>query len=186
MHPTDHDLMRRTAEGDGEAFAMLVRRWEGRVARVLAPLVECRQDVEDLRQETFVRVLPASDRYRQQGAFSTWLFRIVLNLARDDARRRRRRPRIFVDERAGRDGAGPPAEATRHELAEAVADALESLPSELREALVLKHYGELTFAEMAELLRTPASTLKSRVALAHRRLRGELARRGVRDADVEP
>jgi len=165
---------------------MLVRRWEGRVARVLAPLAPRRQDVEDLRQEAFLRVLSASGRYRSQGAFSTWLFRIVLNLARDEARRRKRRPETLGETVIGQSNGAPPDEATRRELVQSVASALDALPAELREALVLKHYGELTFAEMSDVLRTPASTLKSRVALAHRRLRSELARRGVRDADVEP
>jgi RNA polymerase sigma-70 factor (ECF subfamily) len=184
VHPTDHELMRLTAEGDSEAFSLLVRRWEGRVAGVLAPLVGRRQDVEDLRQEVFVRVLTASGRYRACSEFSTWLFRIVLNLARDHARRRRQRPETLVVEPSDGSG-GPPAAAVRRELADYVVASLDAMPRELREVLVLKHFAELTFAEMAQVLDEPASTLKSRMALAHRRLRAELARRGVRDAEVE-
>jgi RNA polymerase sigma-70 factor (ECF subfamily) len=186
VHPTDHDLMRRTAEGDGEAFAMLVRRWEGRVTRMLLPLVPCRNELEDVRQEVFVRVLTASGRYQACGEFSTWLFRIALNLARDQARRRKHRPQGLANDPCGDNGHAPPQEALRRELLETVSAALEALPSELREALALKHYAELSFAQMAEVLGEPASTLKSRVAAAHRRLRSELARRGVRDVEVEP
>jgi RNA polymerase sigma-70 factor (ECF subfamily) len=186
VQPNDHDLMRRTAEGDGEAFAELVRRWDGRVVRVLAPLVACRSDLEDLRQEVFVRVLTHSGRYRPCGEFSTWLYRIVLNLARDCGRRRIRRPQALNEEPRAEDRHTPPWEAVRREALEAVAASLDALPPELREALVLKHHGGLTFAQMAEVLAEPASTLKSRVAAAHRRLRAELLLRGVRDAEVGP
>jgi RNA polymerase sigma-70 factor (ECF subfamily) len=185
VHPTDHELMRLTAEGDGEAFAVLVRRWERRVIRVLAPLTQSAEDAEDLRQEAFLRVLTASERYRPCGEFSTWLFRIVLNLARDHARRRKRRPPLKWGDPPD-EHAGPTAvDASRRELAEAVAASLDALPEELREIVVLKHYAQMSFAEMAEVLETPASTLKSRMAAALGRLRAELARRGVRDAGVE-
>jgi RNA polymerase sigma-70 factor (ECF subfamily) len=185
VHPTDHELMRLTAEGDSEAFSALLRRWDSRVVRVLATLVNSRADVDDLRQEVFIRVLRASDRYRDCGEFSTWLFRIVLNLARDHARRTRRRPQPLPEELRDEGIAPPAAGVSQRELADSVAASLAALPQELREVLVLKHYAELTFAEMAETLAAPASTLKSRLALAHRRLGAELARRGVRDSQVE-
>jgi RNA polymerase sigma-70 factor (ECF subfamily) len=185
VHPTDHELMRLTAEGDGEAFAVLVRRWERRVARVLAPLTQSAEDTEDLRQEVFIRVLTASERYRPCGEFSTWLFRIVLNLARDHARRTKRRPQSMCGDQPDEHEAPPPGDAARRELAEAIAASLDALPEELREIVVFKHYAQMSFAEMAEVLGAPASTLKSRMAVALRRLRAELARRGVRDAEVE-
>jgi RNA polymerase sigma-70 factor (ECF subfamily) len=185
VHPTDHELVRLTAEGDSEAFTVLVRRWEVRVAQVLTPLVVRREDVEDLRQEVFVRVLTASGRYRSSGEFSTWLYRIVLNLARDHARRRKLPVQLLEDEPCGVRELLPPQEASHRELTEAVADSLAALPMELRELLVLKHYGELSFTEMSQVLQTSASTLKSRMAIAHGRLRSELAARGVRDAEVE-
>jgi RNA polymerase sigma-70 factor (ECF subfamily) len=133
----------------------------------------------------FVRVLTASARYRPSGEFSTWLYRIVLNLARDHARRRKQPTQLLEDDLRGSRENPPPQEVLQRELTAAVAESLAALPIELRELLVLKHFAELSFTEMSQVLRTPASTIKSRMAVAHRRLRSELAARGVRDAEVE-
>lgn len=82
MNTSDHELMRRCRDGDMAAFEELVRRWEGPVARILARLGQPSSEAEDLAQEVFLRVLDARGRYRACGAFSTWLYRITLNVAR--------------------------------------------------------------------------------------------------------
>ena len=107
MSTSDHELMHRCGQGDAAAFEMLVRRWEGRIENVLRRLVTSPTDAEDLKQETFVRVLLASRRYKANGAFSTWLYRIALNLARDVARRQR--PVSSVEEIDPVDRNGTPA-----------------------------------------------------------------------------
>ena len=173
----DHELMRRCREGDFGALTELVDRWDGRVGRVLARLVASPADVDDLRQDVFLRVFRARHRYRARGAFSTWLYRIVLNVARDAARRRRPESLGSHEPRAHDEAAETLAE--RRELCGQVADALASLPETLREPLVLKHYSELTFAQVAEVSGVPVSTVKSRVGAALARLRGTLQRQGI-------
>lgn len=186
MNLSDHDLMRRSSAGDALAFEQLVHRWEGPVARVLARLSTNGSDVEDLCQETFLRVLRAQTRYRPRWAFSTWLFSIALNVARDAARRRRREAQRIVEAPLRASPAGPPENAARRELAEHVAAALDQLAPELREVLVLKHFGELTFAQLGELLGLPQSTVKSRTRKALERLRRELKQRGIDQGELFP
>src|SRR5215471_14994790 len=92
MVPADQELIRRWQQGEPGAFDDLVRRWHPVVARLLGRLF-CRPEiVQDLCQEVFLKVYTASARYRDNGNFSTWLYRIALNVARDAGRRRRREP----------------------------------------------------------------------------------------------
>src|SRR5206468_10224374 len=92
--------------GDAAAFAALVERWQQPVARFLARLVGPDRTA-DLCQEVFLRVLRAAPRYRERGQFSTWLFRIALNVARDAGRRLRHAPSALPDvEAAGVESSG--------------------------------------------------------------------------------
>jgi RNA polymerase sigma-70 factor (ECF subfamily) len=185
MHGSDADLIVRWQQGDAAAFAALVRRWQQPVGRFLARLAGPSDLVDDLCQEVFLRVYEAAGRYRETGAFSTWLYRIALNVARDAGRRRRHQP-VPLD---GPDpaGAGPSPEAVcaRQELARLVARAVAELPDPLREVLVLRHYEDLSFEEIARLTGTPASTLKSRFAAALQRLRHRLPQLGCQQEDLD-
>jgi RNA polymerase sigma-70 factor (ECF subfamily) len=178
MAHDDADLIRRWNRGDATAFEALVRRWQGPVARFLARITGRPGGEPDLCQEVFLRVLRSAGRYREEGAFSTWLYQIALNAARDAARRRRHDPQPL-------DGTDPPGEAPtaerdceRRELAEAVTAALAKLPEPLREVLVLRHYEGMSFEQMARVLGTPATTLKSRFAVALRQMQARLRRLG--------
>jgi RNA polymerase sigma-70 factor (ECF subfamily) len=183
MEPSDGDLMSRWQRGDTLAFEVLVRRWQGRVARVLARLAGP-SAAADLCQEVFLRVYQAGRRYREEGAFSTWIYRIVLNVARDAARRRRDVLPLDNHEPVVHEA---PAEALcRKETAELIAQALAELPESLREVLVLRHYEGLNFEQMARLTGAPASTLKSRFATALQRLRFRLKHLGCRPEEYEP
>jgi RNA polymerase sigma-70 factor (ECF subfamily) len=178
MGQDDSDLIRRWQRGDGQAFEALVRRWQTPVARFLARLVGRPDLVPDLCQEVFLRVHLARARYRPEGAFSTWLYRIALNIGRDALRRHRRRPVPLPEQEPA--AADDPAEVRceQEELARAVDDALAELPAPLREVLVLRHYEGMSFEDIGRLLGTAASTLKSRFAAALQRLRVRLEQLG--------
>jgi RNA polymerase sigma-70 factor, ECF subfamily len=173
------DLIRRWQQGDVDAFGAVVRRWQRPVARFLARLVGTDAAVADLTQEVFLRAHRAVERYREEGAFSTWLYRIALNLARDAARRARKTPAPLPLEVPARDAADDSWE--RRELAQTVGQALAELPEPHREVLVLRHYEGLNFEQMSRLLGVPASTLKSRFAVAIGRMRARLSELGFGD-----
>jgi RNA polymerase sigma-70 factor (ECF subfamily) len=172
------DLIRRWQDGDADAFGAVVRRWQRPVARFLARLVGPDAAVADLTQEVFLRAHRAINRYREAGTFSTWLYRIALNLARDAGRKARRAPSPLPAEVPA---AGTTEPWERRELTDAVSLALAELPAALREVLVLRHYEDLNFEQMARLLGVPASTLKSRFAVALRRVRDRLTELGFGD-----
>jgi RNA polymerase sigma-70 factor (ECF subfamily) len=148
------------------------------VARFLGRLNGRAERVPDLTQEVFLRVYLAAARYRDTGAFSTWLYRIALNVARDDARRHRRDPLPLCDHEPPADSEPVELHSERRELEQAVAQALAELPELQREALVLRHYEGMSFEDMARVLGTPASTLKSRFTAALGRLRTRLQQLG--------
>ena len=172
----DADLIRRWQQGDVDAFGAIVRRWQRPVARFLARLLGPDASVADLTQEVFLRAHRAAGRYREGGTFSTWLYRIALNLARDAARRAKRAPAPLPAEVPANGADADPWD--RRELADAVTLALAELPDALREVLVLRHYEGVNFEQMARLLGVPASTLKSRFAVALGRMRKRLTELG--------
>jgi RNA polymerase sigma-70 factor, ECF subfamily len=172
----DADLIRRWQQGDVDAFGAVVRRWERPTARFPARPLCPDAGVADLTQEVFLRAHRAIGRYREGGTFATWLYRIALNLARDAARRAKRAPAPLPAEVPAN---GPEADPwDRRELADAVTLALAELPGALREVLVLRHYEGVNFEQMARLLGVPASTLKSRFAVALGRMRKRLTELG--------
>ena len=181
---SDHDLMCRCRQGDAEAFCALFARWRPRLGRLLGRWTNRSTDTEDLCQEVFLRVFRARQGYRPDAAFSTWLYRIALNVVRDDSRRRRVSWQPLDDETSPA-AAVEPSESSRREVERVVTAALAALDEPLREVLLLKQYGELTFAEVAAVTGLPASTVKSRVWLALEKLRGELHRRGMDETDLD-
>jgi RNA polymerase sigma-70 factor (ECF subfamily) len=173
MAETDAELIRRWREGQEEAFALLVRRWEPPLARFLSRLAAQPDQVADWLQETFLRLYRAGARYQENGRFSPWLFQIALNVARDAARRHRPVQPLSEIEPASR--AMPAAEQCQQkEQTERLARAIAELPLPLREVLALRHDQRMKFEEMSRLLGVPASTLKSRFAAALTRLRDQL------------
>jgi RNA polymerase sigma-70 factor (ECF subfamily) len=147
-------------------------------------------DARDICQETFLRILKSSDRFRDGSRFSTWMYQIALNLCRDQQRRRQRWGRILSADPAAaeRASAAPSAEGDpgrvieRGETTRAVQWALAQIPAEQREVLILKEFEGLRFREIAELLGCPESTVKSRMYYGLDGVRRALERQGVREA----
>jgi RNA polymerase sigma-70 factor (ECF subfamily) len=186
MGPNEADMMLGWHEGDPRAFEALVRQWQQPVARILARLVGRTELVQDLCQEVFLRVYRAGPRYQENGAFTSWLYRIALNVARD-AGRRGRRQALPLDGHEPADLAASADEACwRREESGFVLQAVAELPEPLRVALVLHHYEGMNFEEISRLTGTPASTIKSRFAAALLRLRTRLQELGLGPGDNEP
>ena len=129
------------------------------------------EEARDVAQETFLRAFRALGGFKGQAKFSSWLYRITLNLCRDWIRRERRTPvsqapeGIDIIELAGETEPSESIEdlVSRRELGRAVAKAMAMLPEEQRTAIILKEYHGLTFQEIADLLECPLSTVKTRL-----------------------
>ena len=159
---TDEALAARLVDGDELALRELLRRYEQRLARFLHRQTAGR-DVEDLYQETWLRVVRHADRFDTTRRFSTWLFQIAVNLCRDWQRRPPPEPRALDDEPAA-------AELERSDAALDAAQLLARLPEAQREVVVLRYYQDLSEDEVAEILDIPKGTVKSRMHQAIARL----------------
>ncbi|MGH7970885.1 MAG: RNA polymerase sigma factor, partial [Limisphaerales bacterium] len=150
-------------------------RWERPIWRLCARMTGDAHRAEDLKQETFVRLFEKRRSYQNTGRFSTYLWRIALNLCYDELRRRERRRRFirenpqdseadFETEQSATEAPAPDAQAAQCEEGELVRRALLDLPEIYRTVLVLRHYEGLKLAQIAEVLEIPEGTVNSRMA----------------------
>jgi RNA polymerase sigma-70 factor (ECF subfamily) len=173
----DSRLMARVRTGDEAALGELMGRWERPVKAVIGRIVLNTRDADELAQETFVRLWDQRSRFRDGAPFRPWVFAIAVNLARNRLRWWRRRPEIALEEwTEAPAGTGHGADAAeRTERAHAVQMAIAALPTDLREALVLAEYENLSHAEIASIAGTTAKAVESRLARARAKLRTSLA-----------
>ncbi len=172
----DRDLILRARRGDVDAYNVLVSRWERRVFSYLVRSVGDREEALDLSQDTFLKAYRGLRSLENVERFPQWLFRIAHN--ETVSWRRKKRPEASDDEtleRAVSPLATAPPRQHQAELAAAVGQALERLPAEQREAVVLKVYEGFKFDEIAEITGCPVSTVKSRVYKGFEALKGVLS-----------
>lgn len=183
MSSTDEELVARSMRGDRDSFNQLVLRWERPIYALAYRTIGREEDARDVCQETFLRAFRALPAFRGQAKFSSWLYRIALNLCRDWVRRQRRAPVTQLAEDADPlelAAAGGPSETiedlvARRDLTRIVEQVMARLPEEQRTAIVLKEYHGLTFQEIADLVGCPLSTVKTRLYQGLTVLRRELA-----------
>lgn len=171
--------------GHDAALNNLMERHATPVFHFLCRRVGNEDDANDLAQETFVRVFKACQSFRSGEKFSTWLFTIAANLARNHFRWRARHPNLSLEAEnpetkqslAGTlpsNSAAPNEEALAEERAKAVRFAVQSLPDDLRESIVLCEWEEHTVAEAAAILETTPKAVESRLYRARGFLRERL------------
>jgi RNA polymerase sigma-70 factor (ECF subfamily) len=172
---TDEQAMWRVKmDDDPQAFARLVERWQGPIQRLCIKMLGDAHRAEDLTQEAFARVFARRKAYEPAGRFSTFLWRIALNLCYDELRKIKRRGESSLeggaDERGETDfmadTAGPDLQVVADERAEHVRRALLQIPEPYRVVVVLRHYEGLKFREIGEVLDIPEGTVKSRMVEA--------------------
>ena len=172
----DTELMRRVQMGDEAALGALMQRWELSLKAVIGRIVLNTSEAEELAQETFVRVWQQRGRYRADAPFRPWIFAIAVNLARNRLRWWKLRPVVALDdwtEVPTDDGAVDDSGTRRLERAErvkAVRDAIADLPTELREALILFEYEQMSYAEIAETVGASTKAVENRIARARAKL----------------
>jgi RNA polymerase sigma-70 factor (ECF subfamily) len=177
---SDEELMRRTQNKDRQAFEILYERYHASVLSYLYRMLGNLEDVESIAQEVFLRAFRFAPTYRFPQKFSTWLFTITRNLAINYSRRRKRSPVRNVTELnlEGVDISGDPWQVAqratddveKQEEIARVLKALDDLPNDQKEVIVLGVFQDLSYAEMEEITGTKAVTLRSRMFHGLKRL----------------
>ncbi|HKF66981.1 MAG TPA: sigma-70 family RNA polymerase sigma factor [Vicinamibacterales bacterium] len=183
---SDEELVSRSIGGDADSFNQLVLRWERPIYALAYRVIGREEDARDVCQETFLRAFRALGGFRGQAKFSSWLYRIALNLCRDWVRRQRRTPVVPLPEdvdvielAASREPTEPIEDlVARRDLTRVVEKAMARLPEEQRTAIILKEYHGLTFQEIADLVGCPLSTVKTRLYQGLTVLRRDLEQSG--------
>jgi RNA polymerase sigma-70 factor (ECF subfamily) len=185
MQRTDEELVALATAGDADGFNQLVRRWERPIFALAYRMLGREDDARDVCQETFLRAFQGIKGFKGQAKFSSWLYRIALNLCRDWMRRERRsavmvtlpvdsEPAHFADTLETAED-----RTVRRDLGRIIAEAMAALSEEQRTTVVLKEFHGLTFQEIADLQGCPLSTVKTRLYQGLNVLRRQLQRRGV-------
>jgi RNA polymerase sigma-70 factor (ECF subfamily) len=171
---TDEALAQRAREGDTRAFEMLLNRYKAPLYNYIRRMVGNASEAEDLFQDTFMKLYNNLDRFRPEGSFRGWLYRIATNTCRDALRRRKLRWAFSLDtgrnpddaplsERYASASPNPAEKAAESELAEHLAAAVQNLSAKHRSVFLMARYDGMSYAEIAESLNIPLGTVKSRM-----------------------
>jgi RNA polymerase sigma-70 factor (ECF subfamily) len=179
-------MLRVQTVDDAHAFALLVQRWEIPIQRLCTRMLGDEHRGQDLAQDTFARLFAKRKEYQATGRFSSYLWRIALNLCYDELRRRQRRPETpWNDEPNGLGDTSldlactddtPDGLLARQEDSALIVQAVRQLSDTYRSVVILRHYENLKFREIAEVLGIPEGTVKSRMAEALAQLERVLSR----------
>jgi len=180
----DWALVERVKAGDDDAFNRLMGRYRRPVLNFVFRMIGDAAEAEDLAQDVFVRAYrnmrkPAF--HRTGAAFSTWLFQVARHAALDCLRHRKRHPAESLERLADKGettpdaGATPIDTASAHELGEQIAAAVASLPEDQRTAIILSEYEDLSYAEIAAIMKCSGKSVEARLYRARIFLRRRLA-----------
>jgi RNA polymerase sigma-70 factor (ECF subfamily) len=182
----DAAMVAAVLEGDPEAYRVLVERYERRIYHVIYGMVRSPEDAKDLAQDAFVKAFQNLHRFRLEAKFYTWLCRIAMNVAIDHLRKMKHRNHAeFDDARGGSDGAqvvrlhsakdDPSENVAGARMYKTIMDAVETLPDDQKQVLILREIEDMPYKEIAEVLDIPEGTVMSRLYYARRRLQEQLA-----------
>jgi RNA polymerase sigma-70 factor (ECF subfamily) len=177
---SDTQLIERTLGGEPDAFNMLVRRWERQIYGLTLRMLGRDEEARDATQETFLSAYRNLSKFRGEAKFSSWIYRIALNICNTRLRGRARNV-ISLDEQREATGFELAADTEdlgnhiqQEQVTRAVRRALQGLPAEMRQVIVMKEYEGLKFAEIADILGLPVSTVKTRMYTGLSELRKRL------------
>jgi RNA polymerase sigma-70 factor (ECF subfamily) len=179
---SDSQIIERTLDGDTDAFNLLVRRWERHIYGLTLRILGRDDEAKDATQDTFLSAYRNLSKFRGEAKFSSWIYRIALNICNT---RLRSRSRLFVSIEEQREESGFEIAADLEDLGDSIQQsqithhvrrALQSLPAEMRQVIVMKEYEGLKFAEIADILGIPISTVKTRMYTGLSEMRKRLER----------
>ncbi len=183
MELSDDQIIERTLAGETDAFSLIVQRWERPIYGLSLRMLGRDEDAQDVCQETFLAAFRNLRKFRGDAKFSSWLYRIALNACHSRLRKQGGVQEKSIDQEdadgnkyeiADSDTEFLPERLQRDQRAAMVRKALQALPPEMRQVIIMKEYEELTFAEIAEVLQLPVSTVKSRLYTGLQQMRTRL------------
>ncbi len=170
---TDEVLVARVQRGDKRAFDLLVLKYQQRITKLIARYVNDPVETLDVAQEAFIKAYRALPKFRGDSAFYTWLYRIAINTAKNHLVSQGRRPpsedidageaEQYEGARDLRDGDTPERLAMRDEMLQAISEAIDGLPEELRTAILLREMEGMSYEEIATTMNCPVGTVRSRI-----------------------
>lgn len=181
------DLLAAARQGDRVAFGRLVRLYQRRAYAAAYDLVRNRDDALDLAQESFARAFRAMDRFIPGMPFYPWLYRIIRNTCLNHLKRKRRHGETSLDSLmecgfdVHDDGPEPIRSAELSDLRQSVQDAMRQISPEHQEILRLRHFLEMSYADIADSLEIPPGTVMSRLHAARQSLRRVMEQHGSQD-----
>jgi RNA polymerase sigma-70 factor (ECF subfamily) len=178
----DEDLMERIVDGSEAAFELLVKRYQAKITNLVNRFIYNRDRAMEIAQEVFLRVYLHRKRYLRSGRFSTWIYTIAVNLAKNELRHKARLKGVTsldsLLETTGDSGSfladkrsGPDQTTHQHRVEEVVMDAIERLPEKYREVILLRDIQQLTYEEIEQVLSIPGGTVRSRINRARSALK---------------
>jgi len=182
----DATLVRQCQNGDLEAMSCLIVKYQDRIYNAILKICQNHDDAAELTQDTFVKVLENINSFRGKSGFYTWLFRVAVNHTLNYCKRRFKLSPVSLDAEndqieeskgklaavlAAPDGLDPAVVAQQKELSQIVVNLIGQLAQEYRVVLVLRDIEQMTYAEIAEVLRIETGTVKSRLSRARAKLR---------------
>lgn len=181
---TDEQLVELAISDEREAFGEIVKRWERKIFALCFGMLGGDADARDAAQETFIAAYRNLANFRGEAKVSSWLHRIAVNQCLTIKRRQKTRSEDFLsDDETAEDRTfiapahfSPSRTIERNERLTLVRQAVESLPPDLRQVILMKEFEEMTFQQISETLELPLSTVKSRVYTALKQLRMKLER----------
>jgi len=186
----DLKLVKRVQKGDKAAFDLLMVKYQGKVGSIVSRYIGDFHEIADVTQETFIKVYRAVGKFRGDSAFSTWLYRIATNCAKNYLIAKGRRPPATDIEISDaelvspspnlKDITTPEAQLSKEQIAAAVDEAIRALPEDLRGAFTLREFDGLSYEEIAAVMDCPVGTVRSRIFRAR-----EFVDKAIRSASGE-
>jgi len=167
----DLSLVRRVKKGDYQAFDLLVLKYQSRIIATAFKYVKERQLAEDIAQEAFIKSYKSIDSFREESSFYTWVYRITVNTAKNYLVSSKRKNEVMISDLSENDYFYPekinvdsPQEILKaSELRDLILEALSSLGEETRTALSLREFDGLSYEQIAEIVKCPVGTVRSRI-----------------------
>ncbi len=179
---TDEQLVEQAVNENSEAFGEIVKRWERKIFALCFGMLNREDEAKDAAQETFIAAFRNLKNFRGDAKVSSWLHRIAINQCLTTKRRTKSRSESFIDDDENQNEKifvapariSPSRTTEQNERLKFVRQAVQSLPSDLRQVIVMKEFEDMTFQEIADTLELPLSTVKSRLYTALKQLRMKL------------